>query len=272
MPKQQPTELDLLDAMRARVGIREIAGKDHNPLIVSMFADVGHSEIKDDETAWCAAAVGSALKSCGLPIPPRDVNLLAKSYLSYGVPCDPRPGAIGVWPRGNSDWQGHVGVVETVNSDGTVTLISGNDGNQVRRKKYSIKTALGFRLPVAPTVKDLRNAGSKEVKTADKIEVGGIVGTVGSIAVAVGKELSDAANNIDITSLPSNLSTGEQIIRGFSNVWALVAANPWLAAVAIVGLGAVFASRAIKKHRVKRAEAGVPLSAEVLAGAEPAGG
>lgn len=59
MAKQQPTELALLDAMRARVGIKEIAGKDHNPLIVSMFADVGHPQIRDDETAWCAAVVAA---------------------------------------------------------------------------------------------------------------------------------------------------------------------------------------------------------------------
>lgn len=269
MPKSP--HIELLDAMRARVGIKEIPGPEHNPLIVSMFADVGHPQIKDDETAWCAAAVGSALKSCDLPIPPRDVNLLARSYLSYGVACQPQPGAIGVWPRGNSDWQGHVGVVETVNSNGTVTLISGNDGSAVRRKSYPVKTALGFRLPVAPTVADLRKAGSKEVKTADRIETTGIVGTVGAIATAVVKELNTAAESIDITSLPSNLSLGEQIISGASNVWRLVSSNPWLAAVVVVGLGAVVASRAIKRHRVERAKAGVPLSAGVMAETDPVG-
>lgn len=270
MPKQQPTELDLLSVMQSRLGIREIPGPDHNAVIVGWAEEVGWGSIKDDETPWCSICLCSAAKEAGLPMPPHEQRPLARSWLKWGVPAEPKPGAVGIWPRGKSDWQGHCAVVERVLPNGKVQVIGGNQGNAVTRRVYDIDDALGFRLPLLPTVADLRKAGSKEVKAADKIETTGIVGTIGSIGVAVVKELNSAAESIDITSLPSNLSLGEQIISGASNVWRLVSSNPWLAAVVVVGLGAVLASRAIKRHRVERAKAGVPLSSESLADAQSA--
>ena len=265
MPKQQPTELDLLAVMQSRLGIKEIPGPEHNEIIVSWWAEVGWGGIKDDETAWCSICLCSAAKEAGLPMPPHDVRPLARGWLKWGVPAEPQPGAVGVWPRGTSDWQGHCAVVERVLPNGKVQCIGGNQGNAVTRRVFNIDDALGFRLPLVPTVEALREAGSKEVKTADRIEKTGIVGTVGSIAVAVTKELNSAAESIDITSLPTQLSIGEAILRGIENVWRLVAGNPWLAGVVVVGLGAILAARAIKKHRVERAKAGVPLSVELMA-------
>src|SRR5690606_34813904 len=102
------------------------------------------------------------------------------------------PGRVGVWPRGNADWQGHVAIVERVLPNRKVQCIGGNQGNAVTRRVFNIDDALDFRAPLLPTVKDLRKAGSKEVKTADKIEVGGIVGTISGIGVAVVKEINSA--------------------------------------------------------------------------------
>ncbi len=42
-------------------------GEGHNPKIVQWFADVGHSWVKDDETAWCAAFLGAMLEKAGIP-------------------------------------------------------------------------------------------------------------------------------------------------------------------------------------------------------------
>lgn len=255
----------LLDVARSHIGLKEIPGDKHNPAIIQMFKDVGHPEVRDDETAWCAAFVGSALKSLGYPIPPKDVSLLARSYCSYGVPAKPQPGAIGIWPRGNSSWQGHVAIVEQVNGDGTVTVIGGNQSNAVTRARYQISNALAFRMPVGANEKDLRTAGSKEIKIGDRLEQGGIGTVVTGVVKTVTDELSEVADKVDITSLPTNLTLWEQIMKGAENVWKLVASHPGLALVVGAGVVAIVVGRIIKKHRVKRAEAGVPLSNQILA-------
>ena len=62
-------------------GTKEVKGQKDNPKIVQYFADVGHSWVKDDETAWCAAFVGSCLEKAGLTST-RALN--ARSYLKWG--------------------------------------------------------------------------------------------------------------------------------------------------------------------------------------------
>lgn len=151
------TEAPWLDVMRARLGTKEVRGKKHNPDIVQMFADVGHPEVKDDETAWCAAAVGSALVATSLPIPAVKTNLLARSYCVHGVACDPKPGAIAVWPRGNSAWQGHVNIVEDVRTykgKTQVRCIGGNQNNAITLTDWTdVSKALAFRWPIKEEVK-----------------------------------------------------------------------------------------------------------------------
>ena len=48
-----------LKAAYKDLGLKEIRGKKDNPRVVEMFAESGHAWVRDDETAWCAAAVGS---------------------------------------------------------------------------------------------------------------------------------------------------------------------------------------------------------------------
>ena len=47
-------------------GLTEWPGAKNNPEIVALFAAVGHEWVKDDETPWCAAFVGSVLAEAGL--------------------------------------------------------------------------------------------------------------------------------------------------------------------------------------------------------------
>jgi hypothetical protein len=106
------------------------------------------------------------LKRCGYPLPPKNTNLSARTYATYGVACDPQPGAIGVIPRGNSGWQGHVFVIEKVRPDGRWDTIGGNQGTlgAVTRAILDPRKAqvLGVRKPVEATVPALRHAGSTE--------------------------------------------------------------------------------------------------------------
>src|SRR5262245_32697517 len=104
----------LLEVMQSRLGVQEVPGKKHNPIIVGWFEAIGHPEVADDETSWCATALGSAALEAGLPIPPRNVNMMARSWLTWGVkvePTDVAPGDVAIWPRGDPrGWQGHVNV------------------------------------------------------------------------------------------------------------------------------------------------------------------
>ncbi|PCI88185.1 MAG: TIGR02594 family protein [Hyphomicrobiales bacterium] len=125
-------------------GVEEIKGQKHNVKIVQYFADVGHDEVKNDETAWCAAFVGSCLEKAGLAST-RALN--ARSYLKWGRAIDtPVPGCIVVFKRGNSSWQGHVAFY-IGQSHGRIKVLGGNQNNQVKVSAYSEDDLLGYRLP-----------------------------------------------------------------------------------------------------------------------------
>lgn len=109
----------------------------HNPKVVAYFRDAGHPQVKDDETAWCAAFVGAMLRRAGM----KSTGMLtARSYLNWGAPvarADAKPGDIVILKRGNSSWQGHVGFF--VRDNGTsITVLGGNQANAVNRRAYSV--------------------------------------------------------------------------------------------------------------------------------------
>lgn len=127
------------------VGMREIKGPMHNPEIVQMFADVGHSWVKDDETAWCAAFVGAMLERAGLPST-RKLN--ARSYLDWGKPVDlaaAEPGDVLIFSRGDPNgWQGHVAFF-VKNAGDFIEVLGGNQSNSVSVARYPKRRLLGVR-------------------------------------------------------------------------------------------------------------------------------
>lgn len=256
-----------LDVMRARLGVQERPGAEHNPTILAWFAAVGHPEITADEVSWCAITVGSGLVECGLPIPPRDVNMLARSYLSYGVKCAPQPGAIAIWPRGKA-WQGHVNVVESVLDDGRVICIGGNQsakgGDAVTRTgPLDPATALDFRMPVPPTIPALRQAGSTEIKTGDRIQNIGTTTVVVSTVTAVAKEMVTYVPDVPrFETISEGLTWTQTILEGANAVGRVVGANPWLAGVILGGALLAWIGHGFKRARVAKAKAGVALSAQ----------
>lgn len=120
-------------------------GDGHNPVVVQYFADVGHGWVQDDETAWCAAFVGSMLKRAGLP---HTGELTARSYLDWGRPVElenAREGDLVVFWRGSRDgWQGHVGFFVGMNGD-RILVLGGNQSNEVNVQGYSVDRLLGVR-------------------------------------------------------------------------------------------------------------------------------
>ncbi|MGD9724528.1 MAG: TIGR02594 family protein [Pirellulales bacterium] len=272
-----------LDEMVSRIGTKEIRGKAHNPVIVSWFAQIGHPEVHDDETSWCAVTVGSCLKSCGYPTTPVATNMLARSYLTYGKKSAPKPGALAIWPRGNSTWQGHINIVEKVREiDGKtqVQCVGGNQGGMsggdaVTRSPWrDADGALGFRWPIAPTVKDLRKAGSTEIKNADTLETASAVATATGTAAAIVKEATSSAP--DPTPLPSlipdsaadHIGVFQTIMEAAHGLLGVVKASPWLAAIVVVSLAGAWLARLWKQGRLNRHILGLPLSVEADGGAD----
>ena len=71
----------IMQHAQKQVGIWEWAGSENNPLVLAMFAEAGHSDIKQDAVPWCAAFVGSVLLRAGTK---GTGSLLARSYLDWG--------------------------------------------------------------------------------------------------------------------------------------------------------------------------------------------
>ena len=145
-PVKKKTEPAWLRLARSEIGTKEIKGGKDNPLIVQYFDDVGHGWIDDDETAWCAAFVGSCLERSGFASS-KQVN--ARSYLPWGKKVNaPRTGDIVIfWRESPTSWKGHVGFY--VGEDGPhIDVLGGNQSNEVNITKYSKSRLLGYRRPV----------------------------------------------------------------------------------------------------------------------------
>jgi uncharacterized protein (TIGR02594 family) len=135
-------------------GVREVPGPDADPRILTMFAAVGHPEIRDDVVSWCAAGVGYCLTTSGIALTaiPHEQRLRARAYLAFGTPIDtPRPGAIAVFerPDGGPD-AGHVGFV--VGHDDThIHVLGFNQSDTVNVQRFPRARLLGLRWPVVDT-------------------------------------------------------------------------------------------------------------------------
>lgn len=131
--------------------LKEQAGTEENtPEIVAFFEEIGHSWVKTDETAWCAAFVNAVLKRAGYPYTGK---LDARSFLSLGEEISaPRPlGAsedfvdLVVFYRGDPDgWQGHVGFYIKERGKYIHTL-GGNQSNMVKISQYNSFRKLQYR-------------------------------------------------------------------------------------------------------------------------------
>lgn len=154
-----PGDPPYLRAALSKLGLSEIAGSQHEPQVLAMYAACGHPEVKRDEVAWCAAYVGWALVQGDLPTSqPISKNLLAASYLTYPgkkyTKHDTIPrGAICVWPRDAGS--GHVNFA-LEDLDDKVLCIGGNQGNGrgggvtiVKYPKSELRAAV---LPKKPAV------------------------------------------------------------------------------------------------------------------------
>jgi uncharacterized protein (TIGR02594 family) len=168
------------DIARSYIGTTEGPGPADNPVIMEMYASVGHDWVEHDSVAWCAAFVGHCLERAGIR---STRKLTARSYLDWGVPvdvADAEPGDIGVIPRGSSSWQGHVFFIDRIEGQ-WVWGLGGNQNDAVNVKRYPVSKLLGVRRAgsVAPVVTLSVEAVQQRLKDLGYHEVGQIDGAIG---------------------------------------------------------------------------------------------
>lgn len=138
--------------LRARkyIGVREIPGRQHNPLIVRMWERI-KAAFRDDETPWCAAFVGSVLELCNIQ---STRSAAARSYQTWGVKIDrPIPGCIVVFWRGSPrSYSGHVGFVTGITKMGQLVVLGGNQGDVVCEKAFDRSRVVSYRWPTGVPV------------------------------------------------------------------------------------------------------------------------
>ncbi|MBO6774825.1 MAG: TIGR02594 family protein [Marinibacterium sp.] len=168
------------DIARSYIGTTEGPGPADNPIIMEMYASVGHDWVEHDSVAWCAAFVGHCLERAGIR---STRKLTARSYLDWGVPvevADAQRGDIGVIPRGSSSWQGHVFFIDRIEG-AWVWGLGGNQDDAVNVKRYPVSKLLGIRRAgdVAPAVTLSVAAVQRRLKDLGYHEVGQIDGAMG---------------------------------------------------------------------------------------------
>lgn len=168
------------DIARSYIGTTEGPGPADNPIIMEMYASIGHDWVEHDSVAWCAAFVGHCLERAGIK---STRKLTARSYLDWGIPidvADAQQGDIAVIPRGNSNWQGHVFFIDRIEGQ-WVWGLGGNQDDAVNVKRFPVSKLLGVRRAgnVAPSVTLSVEAVQRRLKELGYHEVGQIDGKIG---------------------------------------------------------------------------------------------
>jgi uncharacterized protein (TIGR02594 family) len=267
----------MLEIAQARLGIEEVRGSKHNPAILAMWRDSGHPEIRTDEEFWCSAFACSCAKAAGLPMPPVNVNPMARSWLTWGKTVakkDVQPDDVVVWPRGApNSGSGHVNIVQDVrvrNGNVEVRCIGGNQshpsGGAVTLTNWlDIRGCVGVRRAVAPTVKALREAGSTTIKASDQKKK---LGVFAAFLAPIYKGIESLFGPVDVpqfASLSDGFTWWSALLGAGNALLDYVLAHPYLAATVIMGIGLWMLGNREASDRVAEHEAGVPIAAEVEA-------
>lgn len=266
------TEPLWLAQARLDLGLRETPSKHtSHPRIDDMYRTVGHTWAAgdDSEVAWCAAATGTWLAEAGMPYIKGKGALGAVSYEKYGRRLNTMgaipPGAICIFYRTakrERDWRRHVAVAVKSNST-YVWCIGGNQSNEVNVRRFKRSDLSAVRWPVPSTVRDLKEAGSTEIKNADtikKITVGtGIVTGAGSIITESTSpdEIAKTARDVG-----DHMDTLQAFLRSVGGLWETLSSNLWIIPAAIVLVLVYLAANRLQKRRLERHDAGDPISSQ----------
>lgn len=130
----QSKELPWIAEARKHIGLKEIPGAKHNPVIQAWLKEMGSftgaakSWYSDDETPWCGLFVGYCLGKAGRAVIKDWYR--AKAWAAAGLTKLPAPayGSIGFKSRQGG---GHVFFVVGKDAKGRILGLGGNQGNTI---------------------------------------------------------------------------------------------------------------------------------------------
>jgi len=139
--------MNLLDIAQQYVGTKETPGSGSNSTILNWANQLGIS-YSADSIPWCALFMSYILYQAGLASPK---TLRARDFLKVGTPVEiPSPGDIAVlWRDSPTSVFGHVGIVSKVEGN-NVTLLGGNQNDEVNYSSYPTYRVLGYRSVSGP--------------------------------------------------------------------------------------------------------------------------
>lgn len=162
-----------LEMAMLELGVKEVPGDGDNPTIAQYWrdAELYDTSMGQDEVPWCAAFANAMLMRAGAD-GTKAAN--ARSFLKYGVPLKMTPvlGAISVFSRPGSEWQGHVNFYLGHDAAGNVVGVGGNQGNAVSVAPFKAMSLLGFFWPkgfkVEPEWIGRRSYGAQLKEVSDR--------------------------------------------------------------------------------------------------------
>ena len=135
---------------RRLIGTRELPGAGNNPVIMSWGNRLGAKVLGiaygADSVPWCGLFTAWCVHNAGLT-PPK-IAIRAKAWATWGeaLPLHRTPpmGAIAVFGRQGG---GHVGFVDSVNADGSLNILGGNQGDAVNVRRFGRERLVALRWP-----------------------------------------------------------------------------------------------------------------------------
>lgn len=129
-------------------GFSEVPGPGNNPTIMRWGAKYYPAMDDDSTTPWCGIGAAGVMDDVGHPevVPPGPAAAI--SWLQCGEPCEPRPGAVVVFPRAGGN---HVTFIREV--DGWEAKCIGcnqssREGGAITTTTYDLRDARGCRWPI----------------------------------------------------------------------------------------------------------------------------
>ncbi|MFY9479163.1 MAG: TIGR02594 family protein [Aquabacterium sp.] len=140
-----------IDNARKYIGVKEIPGPTHNPIILGFWRLAKLAGIKNDEIPWCSGFACAVMEEAGIRSPRTDG---AKNWLGWGVALpSPVYGCIVVFRRPGG-W--HMGFVVGLDAKGNLMVLGGNQGNQVSIAAFARDRVEGYRYPMGEPIPQSR--------------------------------------------------------------------------------------------------------------------
>lgn len=132
-----------LRAAAGESGTREVPGPADNPRILEYHRQTS-LQASDDSVPWCSSFTNWCMRQAGVA---GTNSAAARSWLGWGQRLDePRNGCVVVLKRGTNPAHGHVGFY-VGDGAGSIRVLGGNQGNQVKVSQYPKSMLLGYRWP-----------------------------------------------------------------------------------------------------------------------------